>query len=163
MSTMPPDSCALYNHIVSQSWVEPNSKRLVPCLLITHPGPRHPVETLDYIEREMRDLAGALGMAPQLHPVYTGTRVLVENPTLIRVRGDRCKNHELLIRVTQHWSRIAATGCPILLLVGLDPLPGDADEPSSLEYIDAQLTRGRLLLGQTDALTFPDGADPHVA
>ncbi|MFE7466079.1 hypothetical protein ACFU6R_18515 [Streptomyces sp. NPDC057499] len=102
-------------------------------LLLAHCLGRTSHDTPKAIETRMRHLAETLG-----------TLMAVGSHVLLRFPGARWG---LKLPAHPQWTRLVHNNGRAALVLGLDPLAQTADAPRADAYLDAVLTRGRLLFG----------------
>ncbi|MFI0154807.1 hypothetical protein [Streptomyces lydicus] len=149
---MIPPSRALLESLTAATWLEAHRQGIVAFLLLTHPYPRHPVESPQVIEQRMLGLADAIqaGVAGDL-PLM-GERIVLSSESEAYLHADNCR-YALRIRVGPSWAHVVDGGAPVLVYVGLDPAPPAAERGVARDYVTAdRVNRGRLRVGRAFAI-----------
>lgn len=161
-----PPTVDLLRSVLVSTWIDTTPHGHVAFLLVAHP-PSSDLQgggSLD-TERKMRGLAACLSLAPPsaLLPDIEG-RLTMSGRTEVLVSIVGC-GHDLRVPVGTQWGGFAAAGGPVVVVVGLDPLPGGADRRAVSAYLAEGARSGRLLLGRacTGTLTAGDCPEPSAS
>ncbi|MFI9724522.1 hypothetical protein ACIHFE_33670 [Streptomyces sp. NPDC052396] len=152
-SRVPGVTPGLLCSVVVSTWVEDTTAGPVAFLLIGHPPARRQGETAESVEQQMLGLSAALDLAEPAENIrHVGNRVLLlgSSGALLTIAGAPYSLR--LPSVGAEWSRMVGEGCPVCILLGLDPISPHTPERATQEYLGAALATGRLRMGATAAM-----------
>lgn len=98
-------------------------------------------------EPQLVGLAGALGLRPSSERLASAGRRVVVCGSRVLLVPDRVDRLLGLPPVGERWLRFVAEGGPVCVVLGLDPLPPDADRPALRRYLADAAAHGRAHLG----------------
>jgi hypothetical protein len=127
------------------SWLDDTALGPVAFLLLVPPPP------------EAETLAAALGLVePGARLPDIGDRVALLGPDRVALDG-------IEVPVGRRWASFVAGGGPVAVLVGLEPLAGDAGRGSVEAYVAANTLARRLRLGVSPGPTAGPGTTAAAA
>lgn len=141
--------------LLVSSWVDPmrDSDAPVPFMLIGHPGPRHPGETTESVERGLLGMADAMRLSPASDRVpHIGPRLLIGG----RVTALDYGHPSFFFRVpspSARWRELVARGQLACMTLCLDPVPFGAGPDGTEAFIGRSIANGRALMGAVSART----------
>ncbi|MBC9714091.1 hypothetical protein H9Y04_16125 [Streptomyces sp. TRM66268-LWL] len=120
-------------------------------LLITHPGPRRAIETVEDIEDGMRRLATGLRLGPGLvEPPTIGPRLMIRRGLAALDYGH--DGYVMAIPSPLHgWLQLVTSGGPCRICLVTAPLALTATQTETDAHIRSSLARGQVLWGTTHA------------
>ncbi|GAA2070535.1 hypothetical protein GCM10009801_21350 [Streptomyces albiaxialis] len=132
--------------VVTTTWIDVTPAGSVAFLLIAHPPPRRSGESAAALREDMRSLGTALGLVSSRCPLPDIGPRLTLHGGKAAIRVDGC---DFLLGTTigATWSDFVAQGGPVVVSLGLAPLPVGADRDAVEAYIGECLATGELMLG----------------
>ncbi|KOT88920.1 hypothetical protein ADK86_31020 [Streptomyces sp. NRRL F-5755] len=134
--------------VVVSTWLDAAPPAgLVAWMLIAHPPPRRPGESVERIETSLLGMAGGLGLCAASGRVPDiGDRLTVRGPHLVLDYGhpDFCLR---VPRPTVRWIEYALGGGQVCLVLGLDAIGPGAGPEAIDRYLHRVTARDRALVG----------------
>ncbi|KEF06216.1 MULTISPECIES: hypothetical protein [Streptomyces] len=141
---------AFVGGVVVSTWLDAAPPTgLVAWMLIAHPPPRRPGESVERIETSLLGMAGGLGLRAASGRVPNiGDRLTVRGPHLVLDYGhpDFCLR---VPRPTVRWAEHVLGGVPVCLVIGLDAIASGAGRDAIEGYVDRSTARDRAYMGAT--------------